>query len=166
MKYLLLALVGLGITAGHAFADQKRLYGSTRGWDVYQSRIGCEADHPNPQKLLWTLKTPPAGGWEMSLQDLTNAPDDSEYPASVTVDNTRFSDTFFVGEGNIYISLPLKLRLAMRSGNNISMEFDGRSYNYSLAGSTAVLLKLEECWHNLTGYDANVSSRRGTYAFK
>lgn len=138
------------------------LYGTVRGWTVVLSeQYGCSA---YPEAMPIVFNTPPAGGWQLILPYTGSAPD-GEYQGSIDVDKYSFTDTYFGEGGWLYASFPLEMRKAVADGQTISVHVEPAATELSLAGSTAALLKLEECWQALTGWTAEGSSRAGTFAF-
>lgn len=141
-----------------------QLYGTVKGWEIYTDTPGCTAQ--NPGEVIVSLHTPPGGGWELHIEDLEGRANDMSFPAQIEVDGRTFMDTFFTFDGLYYGSLELDLRKALAAGKQANIIWGDYNLPLDLHGITAAFLKVEECWHKLTGYDARVSSRAGTYAFK
>lgn len=166
MRKSLVACAVFALMTSSAFADFENRYATVRGWEVWQGDSGCLALHPSRGDILWDILVPPAGGWEVRFDDLAGHPDDSEFPVRIIVDGARYTETYFSYSGSFVGVLPLDQRLALSSGSNVTFLFADMRFDFSLKGSTAAMLKLEECWHRMTGYDANISNKRGAYAFK
>lgn len=166
MRSFTISLFALALTAGNSIAGEYRAYASVKGWDIVQGDLGCVADHPSRGDIQWSILVSPAGNWEVRFDDLAGHPDNSDFPVRIIAGDESFTEEYFTHQGAYIGVLPLDQRLALAKGSDVSIQLDGMELKYSLTGSTAALLKLEECWHQLTGYDPNISSRRGAYAFK
>lgn len=140
------------------------LYGKVKNWEIYSDTPGCTAQ--NPGEVIVGLNTPPIGGWELQIEDLEGHANDTEFPAEIVVDGRKFKDTFFAVNGQFYGSLELDLRKALADGKTANFIWGDYNLPLDLTGITAAFLKVEECWHKLTGYDPTISSRAGTYAFR
>lgn len=138
-----------------------RVYDTVRGWVVVQSQdLGCSA---YVEGAPMVFNTPPAGGWQLILAYPTPGRE-GEFTGTIDVDRYSFADTYF-GDGQwIYAPFPLALRRAVAEGRLLRAEIGGMTWELTLGGSTAALLKTEECWANLTGWSADRSSRAGTFA--
>lgn len=166
MKMIAFGTLGLAMMVGHTFANDSVDYAKVRGWEIVQNNNGCVALHPSRRDILWSIDVAPAGGWQISIDDLAGHPDGKEFPARLTIGNDSFSEDYVSYQGAFVGSLPLSQRLALAKGSEISIQIDNMQLDFSLSGSTAAMLKLEECWHKMTGFDPAISSRRGSYAFK
>lgn len=166
--YAALTLIVSTLSTTIIATAENRIYANTRGWEVRQDdQIGCTATHPEMGDVLWDILVSPAGNWEIRIEDLAGLPNNTEFLANIIIDNNEiFQETYFTHEGSFIGVLPLNQRLALAKGSSVNFDFNNSNYVYALNGSTAAMLKLEECWHDFTGYDANVSSKRGSYAFK
>jgi len=145
-------------------SGSSRLYATVKGWEIYTDVPGCTAQ--NPGEVIVALHTPPGGGWELHIEDLEGRANDMSFPAQIEVDGRTFKDTFFTFNGQYYGSLELDLRKALAAGKQANFIWAEYNLPLDLHGITAAFLKVEECWHKLTGYNPQVSSRAGTYAFK
>ena len=160
------ALIGAVLPSGLLAQDYSSatgtVYATVRDWVVVQSdMLGCSAYVEGSPMIF---NTPPAGGWQLVLSnDAGAAP--GEYPATIDIDRYSFADTFFVDSQWAYASFPLGLRQAMAAGSVMRAEAGPMTWELTLGGTTAALLKLEECWADLTGWSAATSSRAGTFAF-
>lgn len=135
-------------------------YASVRGWTVVQSRdFGCSA---YPEAMPVVFNAPPAGGWQLIFP--YDGPD-GEYQGSIDVDRYRFSETYFGEAGWMYSSFPLNLRSSVAEGDRLSARIGPMTADLALDGTRAALLKVEECWQDLTGWSATTSDRAGTFAF-
>lgn len=159
----------LALTAAPALAETPdysagggKVYASVRGWTVVQSdRYGCSA---YPEAMPIVFNTPPAGGWQLIFP--YHMPGvDGEYQGLVEIDKYSFEDTFYGEDGFFYGSFPLAMRQTFGQGSEMAAEVGGQGYTLTLSGSTAALLKLEECWQVMTGWTEDGSSRAGTFAF-
>lgn len=166
MRKMSIVCAAHALMTSSAFAGFERNYAAVRGWDVRQGDSGCSALHPSRRDVFWDILVAPAGGWEVRFDDLAGHSDEQEFPVQVIIDGVRYDELYFSYSGSFVGVLPLNQRLAMGQGSKVTFLFDDMRLEFSLKGSTAAMLKLEECWHQLTGYDANVSNKRGSYAFK
>ncbi len=164
-----LLLVALALPAAPAIAQDAdysvsggTLYATVRDWTVVKSeQFGCSA---YPEAMPIVFNTPPAGGWQLVLP-YTSAAAEGEFPGSIDVDKYSFTDTYY-GDGVwVYASFPLEMRQAVAEGQNIYVHVGPAETELNLSGSKAALLKVEECWRDLTGWSAATSSRAGTFAF-
>lgn len=80
------------------------------------------------------------------------------------MDKYSFTETYFGEAGWMYSSFPLGMRQAVGAGNMIHPMIGPVDEVIPLAGSTAAMLKVEECWKELSGWTP-ASSRAGTFAF-
>lgn len=136
-------------------------YAEVRGWTVTQGTMGCTAYHADSPSIY--LNTPPAGGWQLAFPYPTQ--DTLDLPAVIDVDKYSFEDTLY-GDGQyLYASFDLPLRKAVGEGNVLFVEAGSTQIRIDLHGTTAALLKVEECWMNMSGW-TSASSRAGTFAFK
>jgi hypothetical protein len=137
-----------------------RDYAVVRGRVVVQSdTLGCSA-YAEGSPLV--RNTPPAGGWHLILSNGTGVT--GARAGVIDVDRARLADTFFSEGQWVYGSFPLNLRKAMAEGRRVRAEIGGRASELTLGGSTAALIKFEECRADLTGWGAATSSRAGTFA--
>lgn len=141
-----------------------QLYANVRGWEVFTNTPGCTAMRPS--EVIVSFNTPPAGGWELQIEDFEGLRSDVAIPAQILVDGQVFLNTFYADNGTIYGNLDLELRKALAAGRQANIIWGHNNLAVGLNGVTAALLKVEECWHKLTGFDASTSSRAGTYAFR
>lgn len=139
-----------------------RTYATVKGWTVKQSDTGCSAFQA-PVPVIFNI--PPAGGWQLIFP--YNVPEEAgDFSGFVDIDKFSFDDSYF-GDGTwIYASFPVEMRKTVGKGNRLYAEIGPMVYETDLAGATAALLKLEECWQRLTGWNAATSNRAGTFAFK
>lgn len=159
---LLLLSAAMGLPAAAQPPDflGGRVHASVKGWTVTQNDVGCSAFQAEVPVIF---NTPPAGGWQLVFP--YNIPEDAgEFGGFVDIDKFSFTDTYF-GDGTwIYSPFPLEMRKAMGQGNRLRAEIGSMIWEVDLTGSTAALLKLEECWQDLSGWTP-ASSRAGTFAF-
>ena len=135
------------------------LYGSVKGWTVVKSeQFGCSA---YPEAMPIVFNAPPAGGWQL-IFPYVGAKGDFE--GSIDVDKFSFTETYFGEAGWMYSSFPLGMRQAVAAGNRIHAEIGPVQADLTLQGSTAAMLKVEECWKALSGWTP-ASGRAGTFAF-
>ncbi len=166
MKRIELLFFGLALSICCPVAAEDREYANVKGWEIRQNKLGCVAVHPGRADVQWKMLISPAGNWETYFDDLTGHPANTEFPAILMIDDRNFEETYFSFEGKFIGILPLDQRLALAKGTDVSFLIDNMQLDFSLNGSTAAMLKLEECWHRMTGYDPKVSNKRGAYAFK
>lgn len=138
------------------------VYATVRGWVVVQSdTLGCSAYVEGSPMIF---NTPPAGGWQLILSnDAGAAPGD--YTIVIDIDRYSFAEPLYVDSQWAYSGFPLNLRQAMAAGSVMRAEAGPMVWNLTLGGTTAAMLKLEECWADLTGWNAQTSGRAGTFAF-
>lgn len=157
---LVLVPTGLYAEAPDYSVNGGTLYASVRGWAVVQSQtVGCSA-YPDAMPIIFN--TPPAGGWQLIFP--YDGPD-GEYQGAIDVDRYSFTETYFGEAGWMYSSFPLELRKVIAEGDRLQAEIGPMTADLTLGGTKAALLKLEECWQDLTGWSAETSSRAGTFAF-
>lgn len=145
--------------AARAF-DTGTIYGTVRGWTVVQGDKGCSAF---PAGMPVILNTPPAGGWQLVFPYASTG--EVNIPGIVDVDKVSFDDSFY-GDGQyLYGSFEVEMRKIVGAGSRMTALIGDAQYDIDLTGSTAALLKVEECWQNLSGWTP-ASSRAGTFAFK
>lgn len=82
----------------------------------------------------------------------------------MNIDKASFPDTFYVENGWAYGDFSLDRRLALKQGKQMSTQIGSTTLSTSLTGSTAALLKVQECWQKMSGWTKR-SSRAGTFAF-
>ncbi len=164
-----LLAAALAFLAGPALAETPdytagTTYATVKGWTVKQSQdYGCSA-YQNARTVFFN--TPPAGGWQLIFP--ANGAPDGQFDGVVDVDKFSFTEEetgYFAEAGWIYSGFPLDMRKTVGNGSTLHAEIGGKSWDAPLTGSTAVLLKLEECWQNLSGWTAATSGRAGTFAF-
>lgn len=148
-----------GFTAEEEFFGTE-VYSTVRGWRVVQGDVGCSAYKPGTGPSI-VFNTPPAGGWQIIYHYLGK---EGDIPGMVDVDKYSFPKTFFAEGGWAYGDFPLNERLAAKAGRYINTDIDSVKYEESLTGSTAALLKLQECWQKLSGWTP-ASNKVGTFAF-
>ena len=138
------------------------VYAVVRDWVVVQSQeLGCSAYVEGSPMVF---NTPPAGGWQLLLATtVTVGPGD--LAGSIDIDRYSFTDTYYTDGQWVYAGFPLGLRQSIAAGNVMHAEIGPMVWDLTLGGTTAALLKLEECWADLTGWSAATSSRAGTFAF-
>jgi hypothetical protein len=158
----------LALTAAPALAETPdysagggKVYASVRGWTVVQSdRYGCSA---YPEAMPIVFNTPPAGGWQLIFPYSTSG-GEGTFAGSIDVDKSSFTEEYY-GDGEwMYSSFPLNMRKAVAAGSRIYANIGPAVADVGLDGATAAMLKVEECWQNLTGWSAATSSRAGTFA--
>lgn len=139
-----------------------RIYATVKGWTVKQSDTGCSAFQAAVPVIF---NIPPAGGWQLIFP--YNVPEEAgDFSGAVDIDKFSFGDSFF-GDGTwIYADFPVEMRKTVGKGNRLYAEIGPMIFETDLTGATAALLKLEECWQRMTGWDAATSNRAGTFAFK
>ena len=145
-------------------ADEKffgtKIYGYTRGWRIVEGNQGCSAYIPNSGPSI-VFSAPLAGGWQIAYRHLNRQGD---IRGIVDVDKASFPQTFYTDDGWAFGEFPLNLRLAVKAGRTIYSEIGNSQYRESLTGSTAALLKVQECWQRMTGWTP-ASNKAGTFAF-
>lgn len=161
---LLLALTAAPALAGAPdySAGGGRVYASVKGWTVVLSeQFGCSA---YPEAMPIVFNAPPAGGWQL-IFPYTASGGEGEFQGAIDVDKFSFTESYY-GDGVwMYSSFPLDMRKAVAAGDRIHADIGPAQADLALTGSTAALLKVEECWKVLSGWDAATSSRAGTFAF-
>lgn len=159
----------LAVTAAPALAEAPdysvaggSLYASVKGWTVVLSeQYGCSA---YPEAMPIVFNAPPAGGWQL-IFPYTASGGEGEFQGAIDVDKYSFTETYY-GDGVwMYSSFPLEMRKAVGAGDRIMADIGPAQADLVLTGSTAALLKVEECWKKLSGWDPATSSRAGTFAF-
>lgn len=159
----------LAVTAAPALAEAPdysvaggTLYATVKGWTVVLSEdYGCSA---YPEAMPIVFNAPPAGGWQL-IFPYTASGGEGEFAGAIDVDKFSFTETYY-GDGVwMYSSFQLEMRKAVGSGDRIHADIGPAQADLLLTGSTAALLKVEECWKKLSGWDAATSSRAGTFAF-
>lgn len=159
----------LAVTAAPALAEAPdysvaggTLYATVKGWTVVLSeQYGCSA---YPEAMPIVFNAPPAGGWQL-IFPYTASAGEGEFAGAIDVDKFSFTETYY-GDGVwMYSSFPLEMRKAVGSGDRIFADIGPAQAELLLTGSTAALLKVEECWKKLSGWDAATSGRAGTFAF-
>lgn len=149
------------VSQAQAFDLNGSHYADVRGWRVVQNQFGCSGYVPGTGPSV-IFNTPPAGGWQMIFVDPAHYGD---VPGVVDVDKYSFDDTFYVDGGYAYGGFDLSLRKSVGQGRMLYADIGGVRYEQSLRGSTAVLLKLEECWTRMSGWTTQ-SNKAPTRAFK
>lgn len=138
------------------------LYASVGGWTVVKSETyGCSA---YPEAMPIVFNTPPMGGWQLIFPYTSFPAKEGDFEGSVEVDKASFPDTFYSDGAWVYGSFPLELRKAISEGSLLVADVEPARIDLSLSGSKAALLKVEECWKELTGWTES-SSNAGTFAF-
>ena len=136
------------------------IYSDVRGWRVVQGKLGCSAYKPGSGPIV-VFNTPPAGGWQIVYHYLNTSGDIS---GIIDIDKASFPQTFYADGEWVYGEFPLNLRLAAKEGHSMYTKIGSVQYEESLSGATAALLKLQECWQQLSGWTPN-SNKAGTFAF-
>jgi hypothetical protein len=146
LKAIALAL-SAGITgAAAAQADEDYAdYGATRGWSILAisndgsfTRCGGVSD-----SFPFTLELS-AEGWVLTVDGPLDSP--PEVPAYADVDRYSFEGTFYpMSNGRYGMFMEEGMVEAMRAGDRLLVTLDGQTTEASLAGSTAAMLKIEEC---------------------
>lgn len=156
----LMATPALAETADYSVAGGT-LYASVKGWTVVISETyGCSA---YPEALPIVFNAPPAGGWQL-IFPYSVAGGEGDFEGAIDVDKYSFTETYY-GDGQwIYSSFPLGMRQAVAAGDRLFADIGPVQADVGLQGSTAALLKVEECWTALSGWTP-ASSRAGTFAF-
>ena len=158
----------LALTATPALAEAPdysvaggTLYASVKGWTVVLSeQYGCSA---YPEAMPIVFNAPPAGGWQL-IFPYTASGGEGEFQGAIDVDKFSFTETYY-GDGVwMYSSFPLEMRKAVAAGDRIFADIGPAQADLLLSGSTAALLKVEECWATLNGWTP-ASSSAGTFAF-
>jgi len=169
MQKTLITLALLASAATPALAESPdysvgggEIYASVRGWTVVKSDLyGCSA-YPEAMPIVFNI--PPAGGWQLIFPYSTSGTE-GDFAGSVDVDKASFTDSYY-GDGNwMYSSFPLAMRKAVAEGQRIYANIGPAVADVGLSGATASMLKLEECWQDLTGWTAATSTTAGTFAF-
>ncbi len=147
-----LALIAFPVQA----FDMGRHYSDTRGWEVRMSQnTGCIATSPIGSDIATMMVLVPAGNFELVLP--TAAPSGAEIPVTLDIDRYSFTDSFYAEDGFAHGVFDTPLREAMAKGRNMTILHDGESFFLPLEGTTAALLKLQECWYDLVQPSANTS---------
>lgn len=136
-----LILTGFAATAQEEYTD----YGKTRGWDVlsitydgsFMRCSGVSMDFP------FTLEKS-SEGWSLTIDGpLDNPPEVVGY---VDVDRASFEGTFYPqGNGRYAMFLEDGLVESIRDGSRLQVEANGQITPAALSGSSAAMLKIEEC---------------------
>ena len=136
------------------------IYSDVRGWRITHGSPGCSAYKPDTgPSVIFNL--PNAGDWQLIYRYFDSPGDIS---GVVDIDRASFRDTFFTDGEWAYGSLPLHLRLAIKKGNAMHTMIGSTQYEESLDGSTAALLKLQECWKVKSGW-TKASNKARRFAF-
>ena len=165
-SHLFSAAAALALMAAPALAQSPdysvgsgTLYASVKGWSIAKSeQYGCSA-YLDAMQIV--INAPPAGGWQL-IFPYDGA--DGEFQGSIDVDKYSFTETYFGEAGWMYSSFPLGMRQAVGAGRIIHPMIGPVDEVIPLTGSTAAMLKVEECWKELSGWTP-ASSRAGTFAF-
>ncbi|WP_158964300.1 VHL beta domain-containing protein [Chachezhania sediminis] len=152
MRFLTRAATAVALICSASMAaalDWGQHFGETRGWEVRQSdMVGCFALSPGTTAINTIFLISPMGNFELLFP--TKLPEETEIPVTLDIDGRRYSDTFYAWQGNAHGVFETPLRETVAAGNTMIVSMDGQSYNVPLAGATAALLKLQECWYDLT----------------
>lgn len=162
------ALAALALLSAPALAETPdysaaggKVYASVRGWTVVQSdRYGCSA---YPEAMPIVFNTPPAGGWQL-IFPYSASGGEGTFAGSIDIDKSSFTEDYYGDGAWMYSSFPLNMRKAVAAGNRIYANIGPAVWDVGLDGATAAMLKVEECWQNLTGWSAATSGRAGTFA--
>lgn len=155
---------GVPLNDSHFTSEEKffgtDIYGEVRGWRVVQGDVGCSA-YKIGTGASPAFNTPPAGGWQIIYRSFNLSGD---VKGVIDVDKASFPQTFYIDSGLAYGEFPINLRLAVKAGDLIKTQIGTAQYEHSLSGATAALLKVQECWQQMSGWTP-ASNKAGTFAF-
>ncbi len=145
-----MALVATSMAAAlPALAEQysEAPYGAARGWSVVAvlhdgNYTRCSALAPDGGMTIDLS----AEGWWLTVPHLPPA---QQHDGSVDVDRYSFETTFFpLDNGGFGSPMEPGLVKTLKSGKLLIVNAGGMSTQHSLAGSTAAMLKVQECANN------------------
>ncbi len=149
VRHILFSLFAGGlVTAAQAQDIQTQVYfPNVRGWEVssilYNGSYGGCITRP-----LNAHSQAPALGRENGVWYLispSSQPDGGWMQVDLAVDRANFQENAQVGYGVTAIEMSHDIAVAIARGKWLSAWYEGGSYRYSLTGSTAAMLKVEEC---------------------
>ncbi|WP_152912471.1 hypothetical protein [Candidatus Rhodobacter oscarellae] len=146
----------------------EQLFAGVRGWHVLIDSDTCIGRRQNGGTGAAEDFEPyvaPSGNWELKLPNTTSRTS-GDVNVTLEIDGTTFRDTGVILGSEIHLVFDLRMRHAFRDGYWVTFTVDGHVWERSLYGVTATLLKLEECWNEVSGYDADVSNRAPARAFE
>lgn len=131
--------------------DYGETFGYAGGWSVDLSAApmgGCMASPPGgvPGDIM-SFHLPPAGGAQLAIP--SDARDGTEIPGRVTVGGQDSRFNWYVDNGMAWgVAEPEMLTELARAGS-VRVTIGQMVVDQSLAGSTAAMLMLQECWIEL-----------------
>lgn len=154
-RYLILALLGglTGPAAAQTVApdESAKSYAAVRGWDVFTiTRDGkitaCRAmKGDGPDEMIFGYDR----GWSLILP---SAAQDGTLPASVWIDAVKDDRQVTVAGGFATLDLTEIERSAIMKGSRMDLQIgDGPKVTHALDGSTAAMLKAQDCFDSQTG---------------
>lgn len=143
------AAAALACTALPASAyDFGRNFGYVRGWSVDLGSGGCIASPPggvSDDILLFHL--PPAGGAQLAI--VSDAANGTELPGRITVGSYDRQLNWYVEGGMAWETADEELLTQLARASNVRVQIGFFMASQSLAGSTAAMLMLQDCWVQL-----------------
>lgn len=144
-----LAAVALACTALPATADDfGRNFGYARGWSVDlkpDPMGGCIASPPGGvSDDILMVHLPPAGGAQLAI--VSFAPEDSTIPGEIHVGRYQRRLDWYVSNGMAWETADADLLTQLARAATVQVRIGNQTANMSLAGSTAAMLMLQDCW--------------------
>ncbi|MCA0920868.1 hypothetical protein [Pseudooceanicola nanhaiensis] len=148
VKTLLAAALALAPLQASAY-EWGRSLGWVRNWEIYVNAMGgCLAARAggDPGEML-LLHLPPATGFQLAF--VAHEPDETTIPAEIRIGNWSRALNFYVSDGMAWEVADREMLEQIAKGDVAYLEFETYTVRSSLAGTTAALLKMEDCWVEL-----------------
>ncbi|MEL6948316.1 MAG: hypothetical protein AAFO73_11900 [Pseudomonadota bacterium] len=148
-----------GPGSGNAANGASIYENAVRGWDVYQEKrngqfLACYATkRSNGQEFAIGYSS--REGWLLGMR----YPIQRDQDGNLFVDTQRFAVRYEKGPGMAILRMNRPILNAIKAGSNATMDLFRGGLNLNLSGSTAAILKVEECYNTQgTGVRTGVSS--------